>query len=117
MLGISNSRMKDFYDIWKLSNDFEFKGEILSKAIAATFARRATEVPKSPPLALTSEFSEHSQKAAQWKAFCKKTRLDFGGFSLAEIAIRIEEFLMPLSITIANTGFKSNWPRGGPWSK
>ena len=118
MLGISNSRMKDFYDIWKLANDFEFDGELLSNAIAATFDRRQTEIPASSPLCLTAEFSEDAQKMNQWKAFCKKTGLDVGGFSLAEVVIQIEKFLMPLSIAVANnTDFKSNWPQGGRWSK
>lgn len=118
MLGISNSRMKDFYDIWKLAKDFEFKGEILSKAIAATFTRRATEVPKSPPLALTSEFLGDSQKATQWKAFCKKTVLDVNEFELPDVIDELNRFLMPVATAIANrTGFNKDWPKGGPWQK
>lgn len=118
VLGIPNSRMQDFYDIWKLAIDFEFDGELLSSAIAATFERRQTEIPASSPLCLTAEFSEDTQKANQWQAFCKKTVPDVGGFSLAEVVIQIEKFLMPLSIAAANnTDFTSNWPRGGPWSK
>ena len=117
MLGISNSRMKDFYDIWKLANDFDFDGELLSNAIAATFDRRQTKVPASPPLCLTTEFSEDDQKMNQWNAFCKKTGLDIGGLSLAEIVGRLENFLMPISVAVANkTSFNSNWPQGGPWS-
>ena len=61
MLGIANSRMKDFYDIWKLAKDFEFSGEILQTAIQATFTRRATQLPTTPQVALTSEFAEDSQ--------------------------------------------------------
>lgn len=57
MLGIANSRMKDFYDLWFLSQKFEFEGEALSLAIKATFERRQTSVPHVPPLALTPEFS------------------------------------------------------------
>jgi len=117
MLGISNSRMKDFYDIWKLANDFEFDGELLSNAIAATFDRRQTEIPASPPLCLTTEFSEDTQKINQWQAFCKKTGLDVGGRSLAAVVEQLENFLMPLSVAVANnTDFNSNWPRGGTWS-
>ena len=48
MLGRANSRMKDLYDIWVLSRNFEFKGDKLPRAIAATFARRKTEIPKEP---------------------------------------------------------------------
>ena len=39
-LGIVNTRMKDFYDLWKLSRDFDFDGALLCNAIKATFKRR-----------------------------------------------------------------------------
>lgn len=118
VLGISNSRMKDFFDIWKLGTDFDFSGKLLSRAIGATFDRRNTELPISPPLALTSEFSEDEQKMIQWKAFVNKTGLDVGGLSLAEVVVQLEEFLMPVSMAAANkTEFNVNWPKGGPWPK
>lgn len=41
-LGRANSRMKDFYDIWILSKSFDFAGDRIACAIAATFARRET---------------------------------------------------------------------------
>ena len=39
MLGIANSRMKDFYDLYVLARDFHFDGAILAKAINATSMR------------------------------------------------------------------------------
>jgi hypothetical protein len=45
-LDILNTRIKDFYDIWSLSRGMEFEGAILARAIAATFARRATPLPQ-----------------------------------------------------------------------
>jgi predicted nucleotidyltransferase component of viral defense system len=56
VLGRANSRMKDFYDIWILSRTFPFAGDRLVRAIAATFARRRTEIPISVPDALTWDF-------------------------------------------------------------
>jgi predicted nucleotidyltransferase component of viral defense system len=47
MLGRANSRMKDLYDIWVLSRTYEFKGDALARALAATFARRKTHIPSS----------------------------------------------------------------------
>ncbi len=44
-LGRANSRVKDLYDIWVLAKTYEFKGDGLARAIAATFARRKTEIP------------------------------------------------------------------------
>jgi hypothetical protein len=68
-LGRANSRMKDFYDIWILARSYDFNGDRLARAIAATFARRATEIPAVPPDALTSAFAEDPAKQQQWTAF------------------------------------------------
>jgi predicted nucleotidyltransferase component of viral defense system len=55
-LGRANTRMKDFYDIWVLSRTHTFEDDRLARAIAATFARRHTEIPQGPPDALTAAF-------------------------------------------------------------
>ena len=44
-LGLTNSRMKDYYDIWLLSQQFDFDGVNLVRAIEATFRRRRTVLP------------------------------------------------------------------------
>jgi len=41
-LGILNSRMKDFYDIWMLSRQYDFEGTSLAEAIRQTFAQWGT---------------------------------------------------------------------------
>ena len=68
-LGRANSRMKDFYDIWVLTRTFSFVPDRLSRAIAATFARRQTAIPTETPDALTSAFAEDPLKQRQWAAF------------------------------------------------
>jgi len=74
-LGMLNSRMKDFFDLWSLSQEFSFEGATLSNAIKTTFETRGTAVPLESPLALTPEFYEDQQKNSQWKAFLSKSRL------------------------------------------
>ena len=69
MLGIANSRMKDFFDLVTLCEQFEFDGALVRRAIKATFDRRKTNIPTTRPLALTPEFSEDKQKSTQWNAF------------------------------------------------
>jgi hypothetical protein len=75
LLGIANSRMKDFYDVAVIANRTELDGAILAKAIGATFARRGTPLPTQPPLALTKEFGEDVARLRQWQAFLNKNRL------------------------------------------
>ena len=61
-LDLENSRMKDFYDIWLLSREFEFDGTTLGAAITATFQRRKSDLAATVPVALTVEFAEHPLK-------------------------------------------------------
>ena len=57
-LGVANSRMKDFYDLWVLAQRFEFESSTLAAAIQATFKTRRTTLPRSSPLALRAAFYE-----------------------------------------------------------
>lgn len=116
MLGIANSRMKDFYDVWTLARRFEFAGPVLCSAIRATFDRRQTELPEAPPLAFTTEFAEDSQKLTQWRAFLRKSKLDADGLELAEVANELDQFLMPPTEALASgSDFAMAWPARGPW--
>jgi Nucleotidyl transferase AbiEii toxin, Type IV TA system len=92
-LDLTNSRMKDFYDIWLLSKTLEFDNKVLSDAIKETFKRRETPLPTSTPRALTTEFTNDKNKQTQWKAFLRKNRLD-EEIELEAVVKEIEEFLM-----------------------
>lgn len=74
-LGIANTRMKDFYDVWILSETRPFDGAALANAIAATFAQRGTPLPDNRALALTGDFTRDPAKEAQWRAFPDRGRL------------------------------------------
>lgn len=65
--GMANSCMKDGYDLWLLAQKFDFDGASLSRAIAATFARRHTPLAAGQPLALSREFGTEPQKQMQWQ--------------------------------------------------
>jgi hypothetical protein len=116
-LGILNSRMKDFFDLWCLSREFSFDGATLSKAVKTTFKTRGTPVPVDAPLALTPEFYDDRQKNAQWKAFLNKSRLDADAKSLSEIAAALRKFLIPVSAAVAQgKEIDQLWRPAGPWS-
>ena len=93
MLGLANTRMKDFYDIWMLSRNYDFDGERLSRAIAATFERRGTAIPEDLPDALTPAFSTDAAKQRQWEAFARDLAAEVP--SLETIATDLAGFLMP----------------------
>ena len=64
-LGITNTRMKDFYDLWVMASSFAFCGNSLAAALAATFGSRGTLLPVDAPVALSPEFSADPAKQAQ----------------------------------------------------
>lgn len=115
-LELANTRLKDFYDIWKLSQNLAFDGVILSKALAATFKQRGTPLPTSPPLALQSDFFDDPSKQAQWKAFLRKGRLETEAQSLQETVSKLSAFILPPAFAAAEARpFKMNWQPGGAW--
>lgn len=101
-LGRANSRMKDFYDIWLLSQSFAFDDDRLARAIAATFERRETEIPAELPDALTSAFAEDEHKQRQWHAFLENVARHPG--SLADVIAVISGFIMPHASAAAKGG-------------
>ena len=66
--GLVNSRMKDFYDLYRFAKTVPFDGALLSLAVQHTFERRGTAFAPAPAL-FTSGFAADSGKATQWRAF------------------------------------------------
>lgn len=115
-LGIANSRMKDFHDLWVLGSQFDFDGKTLATALARTFERRNTPLPVALPLALTPEFFADVQKVRQWKVFLNRAGLTVE-VELAGVAAFIAGFVMPLIETTRVGGnYTGRWLAGGPWS-
>ena len=117
-LGIANSRMKDFSDIWIMSKMFSFTGVATSKAIRVTFERRNTEIPHSLPVALSNSFADDSVKKIQWLAFVKRSRSTVSPGSLKELITFIRDFLMePTMSCHSEVSFEKEWIPGGPWKE
>ncbi|MCD6199769.1 MAG: nucleotidyl transferase AbiEii/AbiGii toxin family protein [Deltaproteobacteria bacterium] len=113
-LGMLNSRMKDFYDIWLLSRQFDFDGTKLSEAIRLTFERRGTTLPAKIE-AFTQPFIEAKQ--TQWATFWKRLQQDHVPTSFREIMASVDRFLSPIVVALSS-GKPSpiNWTAPGPWT-
>jgi hypothetical protein len=85
--------MKDLYDIWLLSQTYEFKDDRLARAIAATFKRRNTAIPAERPDALSQAFAEDPAKMQQWAAFVDNVEVKPG--TLKKVVEDLAVFLMP----------------------
>lgn len=68
-LGLVNSRLKDYYDIWMLGEASSISPTVLLSAVRATFKRRGTAVPDKPPPGLTEEFWSQEATLRMWRAF------------------------------------------------
>lgn len=114
-LGMANSRMKDFYDIAILARDYDFDGDLLARAIRATFDRRQTPLPVTQPVALTELFAEDATKKTQWSGFVRKAGVR-DATSLGATIDVIRAFVdRPLESAAHGTRLASTWKAGGPW--
>ncbi len=110
-LGMLNSRMKDFYDLWTMSVRLSFEGPVLVKAIRATFERRKT------PVALSETFYTNKDKITQWNAFVMRIRATEQVPSLTEIIRGLSSFLWPpLRSASTKILFENTWSAAGPWT-
>ena len=105
-LGLLNSRMKDFYDLYVFSKTYDFNGKILKEAIIETFNHRNTGLDEI--LAFEDEFITTYRKR-QWNSFLKKkcptTKAD-----LKDVIEQIKIFLLPIIFSIRNhEEFNKNW--------
>ncbi len=114
-LGRLNSRLKDFFDLWMLSRQFDFEGPTLASAIARTFAHRGTAM-EFPPVALTPRFASDPIKRTQWRGFLKKSNLTAAPQNLQEVLQMITVFLEPVAQAIqAGQALAAHWQAPGPW--
>ena len=90
-LGIANSRMKDFFDLWILTRHSELDAATLRQAITATFARRGTALPSTTPVGLSDEFAADAAKQMQWKAFIARNQLQ--ATTLQEVVTHLRGYL------------------------
>lgn len=93
-LGLANSRLKDYYDMWALLATREFGQERLARAINATFERRATVLPAGTPDGLTSRFAASNARQTQWLAFIRN--VEHEAPSLDIVVAELEARLMPV---------------------
>ncbi len=114
-LGVVNSRMKDFYDIWSLASRFEFDGAILAQAIRGTFRARQTTLSPAPA-AFSGVFANDREKQAQWVAFVRRIQVENAPASLSDVVQYIKAFLQPvIQASIEEQPFVQRWLPGGPW--
>lgn len=87
-LGLRNSRMKDYFDVYALLQEGKIDDAQLARAVAATFARRQTALPEGLLLGLSDDFASDPAKQTQWREFLVKNRLTAGTLEQVVLDIR-----------------------------
>lgn len=90
---VFNSRMKDFYDLYRIITVHKFDDEILLTAIKATFENRHTDFSNGR-IVFTHEFATDETLEKRWKAFCNKTKIE-NPLSFQETMKIITDFIKP----------------------
>ena len=75
VLGMTNSRLKDYFDLSVLLERETLDTDLLAQAIKATFERRGMSVPDALPIGLTDEFAHDASRQALWLTFLKKNEI------------------------------------------
>lgn len=94
LLGMTNSRMKDYFDLWVLLTEEDLAPDELRRAVEATFARRRLAMPADLPIGLSDAFAQDPIKQRQWAAFFKKNGL--APRELAEVVARLRDVFLAL---------------------
>lgn len=114
-LGELNSRMKDFFDIFLLSETRTFKGDELVAAVGKTFANRGTAI-EAKPICFSPSFGGDRAKQTQWAGFRRRNLLTSAPADFAEVVGRIATFLQPVAAAAkAAAPFPLHWT-SGKWS-
>lgn len=115
-LGITNSRMKDYFDFWFLGKHFDFDGQVLASSIYATLKKRGKGIPTEPPIGFTEVFSSDVSRMAVWKSFWRKSVKVDPALTLKEVVSFSASFLVPPANAAAKgETFRRRWKAGGPW--
>ena len=96
-LGDLNSRIKDYFDIWFLSRQFEFNGQQLLDAIIKTFTNREVDAELLGTSTIFSTNFKHDQaKNTQWQSFVSKNELSIAPALFEEAMGDIAAFIFPV---------------------
>lgn len=94
LLGMANTRLKDYLDLWVLMEREELDPTLLAQAVLATFARRAHPLPAAVPTGLTAAYARDPEQQQRWQSFLARNRLEAP--PLEDVVDLLREALAPV---------------------
>lgn len=112
--GASNTRVKDYFDVWMLMKTQSFEGQELVDALVRTFEAQEREIPSTPIEGLTEDFVDEQEGA--WKAFLK--RIDHRSkLDLEQVVEEIAELVNPvIEAAVSGAELSQTWEAQGGWN-
>lgn len=93
--GSANTRMRDFYDLYKLTYKMEFSEEVYKEAFINTCAKRKTVYEKEEALRILEEIANDVDTKTRWDQFKKKNAY-VGDIDFIEMMDKIKECITHL---------------------
>jgi predicted nucleotidyltransferase component of viral defense system len=96
-LAALNTRMKDFYDVFRLLQSHSYREDVLIDAIRNTFQQRTTPFEKNP-VVFTPDFAANAKRHLQWNTFLQKMNkhVTFEKIDFKTVMVVIIERLQPI---------------------
>lgn len=104
VLSLANSRMKDFFDVYRILVTNRVNSEVLSDAIKSTFANRETGYRENHPL-FTEEFYTSKERQSFWNGFLRKIKYH-ESIDFQAVGLLIKERLQPYWESLRNITFR-----------
>lgn len=113
--GAMNTRIKDYFDIWRLSSHFNFEGEDLSAALANTFDQHGDIIPEEFD-GLSDEYSNMPLMQKQWKDFTKLAKHG-SDMSFSEVVDKVRTFIIPVVDAARGGPVAGDWDHEQGWTE
>ncbi|WP_065752366.1 nucleotidyl transferase AbiEii/AbiGii toxin family protein [Bradyrhizobium paxllaeri] len=115
--GVTNGRIKDFYDIWVTLRTFPFDLSGLVEAVGGTLRRRETAIPAEMPVGLMDEFARITEERGHWTGFLRRNPPTIEPPPFAELQVELRRFFGPVIDGLAvPEGAQGRWdPAAGAW--
>lgn len=88
-----SSRMKDYFDVWKISESYSIDSNSLARSIQATFNHRNTIIPTNVPPGLSKNVLSNPLALKVWKSFIERNTL-YDSLDFSIVLTAVSAFLM-----------------------